>query len=268
MPGELKAITVANLAVNYGPTVALDGASFTLGYGRICGLVGMNGSGKSTLFKAIMEMVTPRSGTVRLAGMEPTAARKAGVVGYVPQNEEVDWSFPVSVEDVVMMGRYGQMGFTRRPRAKDREAVDAALERVGLQDLRARQIGALSGGQRKRAFVARAIAQGATIMLLDEPFAGVDKQSEAAITEILHGQAEAGACLLVATHDLHTLPDLCDETILLLRHVLFHGPVSQALQPENLSRAFGMAPPDPNSSHLSVVPDAPESPQEPEVEHA
>src|SRR5690606_2380081 len=138
-----------------------------------CALVGMNGSGKSTLFKAIIGLVRPVRGEVLMHGRPPSRARAEGLLGYVPQSEEVDWRFPVSVRDVVMMGRYGRLGMTRRPGAADRAAVEEALERVDLVDLADRQIGRLSGGQRKRAFVARGLAQGARVVLLDEPFAGV-----------------------------------------------------------------------------------------------
>ncbi|MEN0139872.1 MAG: metal ABC transporter ATP-binding protein [Rhodococcus sp. (in: high G+C Gram-positive bacteria)] len=234
------AVEVRDVTVHYGDVLALDRVSLALRPGRVCGLVGMNGSGKSTLFKSIMGTVKPDSGTVRINGAAPAAARKAGVLGYVPQSEDVDWTFPLSVRDVVMTGRYGHMGPTRRPKRADREAVDHALERVELTDLADRQIGQLSGGQKKRTFVARGIAQGATILLLDEPFAGVDKRSEATITALLRELADAGAAILVSTHDLHALPDLADEAILLLRTVLMHGDPAVVLQPENLAAAFGL----------------------------
>jgi len=234
------AVEVEDVTVHYGDVLALDRVSLALRPGRVCGLVGMNGSGKSTLFKTIMGTVKPDAGAVRINGAAPAAARKAGVLGYVPQSEDVDWTFPLSVRDVVMTGRYGRMGPTRRPGKADREAVDHALERVELTDLADRQIGQLSGGQKKRTFVARGIAQGATILLLDEPFAGVDKRSEATITALLRELADAGAAILVSTHDLHALPDLADEAILLLRTVLMHGDPAVVLQPENLAAAFGL----------------------------
>ncbi|REE71173.1 manganese transport system ATP-binding protein [Rhodococcus wratislaviensis] len=234
------AVEVRDVTVHYGDVLALDQVSLALQPGRVCGLVGMNGSGKSTLFKSIMGTVKPDSGTVRINGTAPAAARKTGVLGYVPQSEDVDWTFPLSVRDVVMTGRYGHMGLTRRPGRADREAVDHALERVELTELADRQIGQLSGGQKKRTFVARGIAQGATILLLDEPFAGVDKRSEATITALLRELAAAGAAILVSTHDLHALPTLADEAILLMRTVLMHGDPTVVLQPENLAAAFGL----------------------------
>ncbi|GGH50928.1 metal ABC transporter ATP-binding protein [Microbacterium album] len=234
------AIDVDSVTVRYGDVTAVEDVSFALPEGGVTGLIGMNGSGKSTLFKTLMGMIRPQAGTVRLAGTTPAVARRRGLVGYVPQSEDVDWAFPVSVRDVVMMGRYGSQGVTRRVRAVDRDAVDEALARVELTELAERQIGRLSGGQRKRAFVARGIAQGARILLLDEPFAGVDKRSEATIVRLLRELADDGCTVLISTHDLQALPSLADEAILLLRRVLFHGGVAEALQPENLARAFGL----------------------------
>ena len=240
MIGGAPAIVVDDVSVHYGEVHALDGASLTIERGRVCGLVGMNGSGKSTLFKAIMGMVKPDRGSVLIDGDAPAVARKRGAVGYVPQSEDVDWAFPLSVRDVVMTGRYGHMGITRRPRAADRAAVASALERVELTELADRQIGQLSGGQKKRAFVARGIAQGATILLLDEPFAGVDKRSEATITRLLRELAADGATIFVSTHDLHALPGLADEAVLLMRRVLLHGDPAEVLKPDNLALAFGL----------------------------
>ncbi|MEV0291036.1 metal ABC transporter ATP-binding protein [Kribbella sp. NPDC050820] len=236
----MTTIQVDNIVARYGDVLALDRVSLIVDPGKVTGLIGMNGSGKTTLFKAIMGMIRPDEGRVRLDGADPAVARKRGRVGYVPQNEDVDWAFPVSVHDVVMMGRYGHQGFTRRPRPADRAAVAEALERVELTEYADRQIGQLSGGQKKRAFVARGIAQGAQILLLDEPFAGVDKRSEATIVGLLRELAADGRTVLVSTHDLHALPALADEAVLLLRRVLFHGSVEEALQPVNLARAFGL----------------------------
>ncbi|MCF2573505.1 metal ABC transporter ATP-binding protein [Brevibacterium sp. UCMA 11754] len=234
------AIAVAEVTVHYGQVLALDRAALTLETGRICGLIGMNGSGKSTLFKTIMGLLEPDQGRVLINGASTTSARRSGILGYVPQSEDVDWDFPLSVREVVTMGRYGHMGPLRIRRKTDREAVDRALERVELTEYADRQIGQLSGGQKKRAFVARGIAQGATILLLDEPFAGVDKRTEATITRLLRELAEDGATVLVSTHDLHALPDLADEAILLMRRVLFHGDPQEVLRPENLALAFGL----------------------------
>jgi manganese transport system ATP-binding protein len=233
-------IEISDVTVRYGDVVALRDVSLEVAAGRVTGLIGMNGSGKSTLFAAIVGRLRPDAGTVRIDGADPALARRQGLVGYVPQSEAVDWTFPVSVRDVVMMGRYGRLGMMRRAGAADRRAVDEALARVDLDGLADRQIGRLSGGQRKRAFVARAIAQDAGILLLDEPFAGVDKRSEATIVGLLRDLAAAGRTVLVSTHDLHALPELADEAVLLMNRVLFHGPVAQALEPATLARAFGL----------------------------
>ncbi|OYC97822.1 metal ABC transporter ATP-binding protein [Microbacterium sp. Yaish 1] len=238
--GASPAIEVSGVSVRYRDIVALDDVHLAVAPGRVTALIGMNGSGKSTLFKSITGLVRPASGRVSIAGQTPAAARRRGLIGYVPQSEDVDWTFPVSVRDVVMMGRYGHLGPTRRPRPEDHRAVDAALERVELSELADRQIGRLSGGQRKRAFVARGIAQDAGILLLDEPFAGVDKKSEATIVRLLRELAADGRTVLVSTHDLHALPSLADEAVLLLRRVVFQGAVDEALRPELLARAFGL----------------------------
>lgn len=238
----MSALSVQGLSVRYDEVVALDGVTFDVTAGKVCGLIGMNGSGKSTLFKAVMGLVKPDAGSVTILGDSPEIARRSGAVGYVPQSEEVDWTFPLSVRDVVMTGRYGLMGWLRRSRPADREAVDNALARVGLTELQDRRIGALSGGQRKRAFVARCIAQEATLLLLDEPFAGVDKVSEAALVALLRDLAADGVTALVSTHDLHALPDLADEAVLLQQRILLQGAPATVLRPENLALAFGLDP--------------------------
>ena len=237
---SVPALELDSVTVKYDDVTALESVSLAVQPGRVCGLVGMNGSGKSTLFKSLMGLVKPAAGTVRLSGLAPAKARRSGLVAYVPQSEDVDWTFPLSVQDVVMMGRYGQMGPARRPRTADRAAVAEALARVELTDLADRQIGRLSGGQKKRAFVARGIAQGASVLLLDEPFAGVDKRSEATITALLRELATDGRTILISTHDLHALPQLADEAVLLMRRVLAHGAPQEVLRPEQLARAFGL----------------------------
>ena len=228
------------MTVRYGPVVALQDATLTLQPGRVCGLVGMNGSGKSTLFKAIMGLVRLDAGTVRIQGADPARARKQGVIAYMPQSEAIDWSFPLSVREVVLTGRYGHLGPSRRARGEDHRAVDDALARVELTDYQDRQIGELSGGQRKRAFLARCIAQGADVLLLDEPFAGVDTRSESTIRTLLRELAGNAATVVVSTHDLNNLPELADEAVLLMRTVLLHDTPEQVLKPQNLVRAFGL----------------------------
>ena len=232
-------VAVADLVVSYGSAPALGGVDLTLEPGRVHGVIGMNGSGKSTLFKTMMGLVRPTSGSVELFGGAPAAARRAQRVSYTPQSEDVDWAFPISVADVVMTGCYGRMGWRRRARPADRAAVASALERVELTALAGRQVGALSGGQRKRTFIARGLAQGADLLVLDEPFAGVDKRSEATITTLLRDLAAEGRTVVVSTHDIVAVPQLCDSVVLLNRRVIAHGPVAQTLVPELLVRAFG-----------------------------
>ncbi len=218
---------------------ALRDASFALGPGTICALVGVNGSGKSTIFKAIMGFIRPSAGEVKLCGMLVDQALKQNIVAYVPQSEEVDWNFPVLVETVVMMGRYGHMNFLRRPSRIDHLKVDEALERVGLSAFRHHQIGELSGGQRKRVFLARALAQEGRIILLDEPFTGVDVKTETAIIGLLRELRAVGHLMLVSTHNLGSVPDFCDEVVLLNRKVLAAGPTAEVFTQKNLERAFG-----------------------------
>lgn len=231
-------LSVKDLHVNYGKVEALTGLSLEVTKGRVCGIVGMNGSGKSTFFKSVMGMVAYSRGEITVCGRSSLDARKSGLVGYVPQNEEIDHNFPISVANVVMMGRYCFMGPLRRPKSGDYQAVDHALEVVGLSDLRDRPIGALSGGQRKRAFVARAVAQGAQLMLLDEPFAGVDFTSEQVIVDLLRSLADSGTTLLVSTHDLNSIPTFADEVALLNRVIVGRGDPHETLTKENLMRAF------------------------------
>lgn len=219
--------------------VALHNASFTLGQGTICALVGVNGSGKSTLFKAIMGFVKPARGSVAIAGQSVRKAHKKSIVAYVPQSEDVDWSFPVTVRDVVLMGRYGHMNFLRMPRKRDHQLVMESLQRVEMADFAHRQIGELSGGQKKRVFLARALAQQGRIILLDEPFTGVDVKTEAAIIQLMRQLRDQGHIILVSTHNLGSVPDFCDQVVLINRTVLAFGRTEDTFTQENLARAFG-----------------------------
>lgn len=233
-------IAVENLTVAYRNGVtALRDASFTVPEGSVTALVGVNGAGKSTLFKALMGLLPHASGRVEIMGDSVSQALVRNLVAYVPQAEEVDWSFPVLVEDVVMMGRYGHMGFFRRPRPADRQAVEAALARVNMTEFRHRQIGELSGGQKKRVFLARALAQEARVILLDEPFTGVDVKTEEAIIHLLRDMRAEGRVMLVSTHDLGAVPEYCDRVVMVKGTVLAFGPTETTFTPENLKRAFG-----------------------------
>ncbi|MFM9847262.1 MAG: manganese/iron ABC transporter ATP-binding protein [Hyphomicrobiaceae bacterium] len=238
--GLVASLSVRGVTVTYpNGNTALRDASFELEPGTICGLVGINGSGKSTLFRAIMGFVTPVAGEVRIAGLSTRDAQKRNVVAYVPQSEDVDWNFPVLVEDVVLMGRYGHMGFLRIASALDRRKVDEALERVGMTGFRKRQIGELSGGQKKRVFLARALAQEGLVILLDEPFTGVDVKTEEAIIDLMRELKARGHLMLVSTHNLGSVPDFCDRVVLVLRTVLAAGPTAETFTQANLERAFG-----------------------------
>jgi len=221
--------------------VALTDATFSIPKASICALVGINGSGKSTLFKALMGLVPLARGSVSILEQPAGKALDRNTVAYVPQNEEVDWNFPVLVEDVVMMGRYGHMGFLRRPSALDREKVDEALARVKMSDYRQRQIGELSGGQKKRVFLARALAQEGKVILLDEPFTGVDVSTEDAIIDLLKALRDEGRVMLVSTHNLGSVPHFCDQVVLLNRQVLDAGDTEKVFTQDNLQRAFGGA---------------------------
>lgn len=233
-------IVVDDVTVAYATgTVALHDASFRVGPGTICGLVGINGSGKSTLFKTMMGFLRPVRGRVTISGGSVRQAQKRNWVAYVPQAEEVDWTFPVSVWDVVMMGRYGYMNLLRIPRAEDRRMVEESLRRVQMWDFRDRQIGELSGGQKKRVFLARSLAQQSRIVLLDEPFTGVDVKTEEAIIALLRELRDAGCIIVVSTHDLGSVPEFCDETVIINKTVLAAGPIAEAFTEANLTRAFG-----------------------------
>lgn len=219
--------------------VALKEMSFALSGGTISGLVGVNGSGKSTLFKAIMGFVRPARGSIRIDGRPVSEALRQNMVAYVPQSEDVDWDFPVLVEDVVMMGRYGHMGFLRIPSKADRRKVGEALERVGMSAFRTRQIGELSGGQKKRVFLARALAQESSVILLDEPFTGVDVTTEHAIVDLLRALREQGHLMLVSTHNLGSVPEYCDHVLLINRGLIAAGPTAETFTQANLEATFG-----------------------------
>jgi len=236
-------ITVDNLSVTYNNArLALYHASCTVESGSITALVGPNGSGKSTLFKSIMGFLKPSVGQVRIGNFSVQKAQKKQLMAYVPQSDEVDWNFPVSVFDVVMMGRYGYMNLLRIPSAKDRRLVMESLERVNMVDFRHRQIGELSGGQKKRAFLARALAQQGKVILLDEPFTGVDVKTEKQIIDLLIQLREEGHTILVSTHDLTSISTFCDRVILLNRTILASGTTQATFTPENLAMTFGGLP--------------------------
>lgn len=244
MMGKVKpqpqGLKVEDVTVSYrnGHT-ALKHASFTVPKGTITALVGVNGAGKSTIFKAVMGFVPLSGGSVEILGMPAREALRKNLVAYVPQAEEVDWNFPVLVEDVVMMGRYGHMNFLRIPSRRDRHMVTEALRRVNMEDFRKRQIGELSGGQRKRVFLARALAQEGQVILLDEPFTGVDVTTEEQIITLLKSLRDEGRVMLVSTHNLGSVPDFCDRTVFVKGTVIAHGRTEDTFNEQNLEKAFG-----------------------------
>ena len=240
VPDAVPGLKVSGVSVVYkNGNLALQNASFEMPAGAVTALVGMNGSGKSTLFKAIMGFVPIQSGEIQILGLSAREALQRKLIAYVPQSEEVDWDFPVLVEDVVMMGRYGHMNWLRRSRPQDREAVDLALKRVGMEAFRTRQIGELSGGQKKRVFLARALAQDARVILLDEPFTGVDVSTEDAIIELLGQLSAEGRIILVSTHNLGSVPEFCDHSVLLNRSVIAYGLTKDVFTRANLQITFG-----------------------------
>lgn len=235
-------VSIAGLSVSYrGGNIGLSDVSFELSKPMICGLIGMNGAGKSTLLKAMMGFVSPTSGKVEVCHHSVRWVQKQNIIAYVPQTEEVDWTFPVSVHDVVMMGRQGRMGILRIPSEKDKEIVSDSLKRVGMDAFADRQIGELSGGQRKRVFLARALAQQSKIMLLDEPFTGVDVRTEHAIIDILRELRDEGHIIIVSTHNLASIPGYCDEVMMINVTLIASGPVSDVYTPDNLGKTFGGA---------------------------
>ncbi len=236
-------ITVDNLSITYNNArLALYDASCYIQPGTITGLVGPNGGGKSTLFKAIMGFLQPNQGNIDINGLPIVKAQRKQLMAYVPQADEVDWNFPVSVSDVVMMGCYGYMNILRIPQAKDRRLVQESLARVGMTEFRNRQIGELSGGQKKRAFLARALAQESRIMLLDEPFTGVDIKTEKSIIDLLLQLRDAGQTILVSTHDLASISTFCDRVILLNQTILAAGTTEEVFTEDNLAMTFGGLP--------------------------
>lgn len=232
-------IVVENLSVTYNNArLALYNVSCTIEPGTITGLVGPNGGGKSTLFKSIMGFLSPNQGCIRMGRFSIQQAQKHQLMAYVPQSDEVDWNFPISVFDVVMMGRYGYMNVLRIPQAKDRRLVMESLERTGMSDFRHRQIGELSGGQRKRTFLARALAQEGRVILLDEPFTGVDVKTEKQIVDVLMQLRAEGHTILVSTHDLASVSTFCDHVILLNRTILASGTTEETFTEANLAMTF------------------------------
>ncbi len=231
------AVQLAHVTVAYGARVVLQDITLELPSARIIGLIGPNGAGKTTLLRSIVGAQRVLEGTVRVLGAAADAVRQR--VAYVPQRRDVDWSFPLSVLDVVLMGRYGKLGLLRRPSKQDRELALDALKQVGLAKRQACQIGELSGGQQQRVFLARALVQDADLMLLDEPFNGIDTTTQSVIFDLLCEQRQRGRTVLLSTHDLHSVEQNCDQLVALNRRIIAFGPVDQVFTAPVLQSTFG-----------------------------
>ena len=227
-------LDVDNLTVGYDNRLALEQVTFSAEAGEQVAIVGPNGAGKSTLFRAILGLAPIRSGTVRFDDGD----RRVGI-GYLPQRSLVDWSFPVSVLDVVLMGRIRKMGWLRPYRSRDREISEHCLQQVGMQEYARRQIGELSGGQQQRTFIARALAQEASILLMDEPLSGVDLPSQEAILTILQALRAQQITVLMSTHDLALATERFERLALLNRRLIYYGPAQRAITPELLTQTYG-----------------------------
>lgn len=230
------AITVSHLGVHYRNVEALHDVSFKVYPGRITGIIGPNGAGKSTLIKAMLGLISASSGTVLYQG--ETLKYHLEKVAYVPQRSVIDWSYPATVWDVVLMGRVRKAGWFRRFSHVSRQVAAAALERVGMSEYRDRSIGQLSGGQQQRVFLARALAEEAEVFCFDEPLAGIDKKTEAVIFDIFHELAAAGKIVLVVNHDLGEAITNFDDLVLLNKELISSGSRVAVLQPENMNRAY------------------------------
>jgi len=237
MNAQVPAIAVHDLTLAYQDKAVLWDIDIEIPQGVLVAIVGPNGAGKTTLLKAILGLLKPASGQVHILGLPYKQQQLA--VGYVPQRTSVDWDFPTTVRDVVMMGRYGQMGWFGRPSEDDKSRVDAALEQVSMTEFSDRHISALSGGQQQRVFLARALVQDAMIYLMDEPFVGVDVATEKAIVTVLQELRNAGKTLLVVHHDLQTLANYFDWALLLNVRQIALGPVKEVITDANLRAAYG-----------------------------
>lgn len=232
-----SALSVRGLSVAYDANPALWNVSLSIPVGTMTAIVGPNGAGKSTLLKSILGMVPKLAGDVKVFGRSVSSSRNS--IGYVPQRASVDWDFPTTVFDLVLMGTFGRLGWIRRPGRKEKEQARRALEIVEMSEFANRQIGELSGGQQQRVFLARAFVQDAPIYLLDEPFAGVDATTEKALVALLHQLRSDGKTLIVVHHDLSTVAEYFDEVILVNRKLIATGPVESAFSAANLAQAYG-----------------------------
>ena len=234
-----KIININNFTVKLNNKAILENINLTLHGPKIIALVGANGAGKSTLFKSIMGIINPSDGNIIINGKNPKDALKNNLISYVPQIEEVDWNFPLLVEELVMMGRYNHMNIFRKVSIKDKRIVKESLDSVQMNEFINSQIGELSGGQKKRIFIARALAQESKILLLDEPFSGVDINTEESLSMLFRSLVDRGCLIIVSTHNLGSVPRFCDEVILLDKKLLAYGPVKKIFTEDNLKKTFG-----------------------------
>ncbi|MCH7323800.1 metal ABC transporter ATP-binding protein [Solibacillus sp. MA9] len=233
----MEALVVQNLSVAYDKKTVLESASVSVPTGHLAAIIGPNGAGKSTFLKAVLNQLPNKVGNVAILGK--AFSPKSLQVGYVPQRNAVDWDFPTTAIDVVLMGRYGHRGLFKRPTKNDRALAMEALSSVGMQDFADRSIGQLSGGQQQRVFLARALAQNAEIYFLDEPFAGVDAATEKTIIDILKNLKAQGKSIFVVHHDLQTVKEYFDYTILLNKTILAAGKTEEVFTPDKLQQTYG-----------------------------
>lgn len=233
------ALDISALSVAYRETPVVKNATLQVPQGSAMGIVGPNGAGKSTLLKAALGLIPALTGEAKFFGDNLDSVRQR--VGYMPQSASVDWDFPATVADVVLMGTYGKLRWGRGPSAAQRKVAADALDRVGMSDFAHRQIGELSGGQKQRVFLARVLAQEPELLLMDEPFAGIDAASERSIMEVLHTLRDQGRTLVMVHHDLSTLAKYCDHVTLINVEVIAHGPIAETMTADNMYRTYGGA---------------------------
>jgi ABC-type Mn2+/Zn2+ transport system ATPase subunit len=257
--GGTSAVVLRDVTVGYDSTPVLAHADLEVGWGLMVGVIGPNGAGKSTLIKTILGTLRPQQGSVRVGGYASQTKDARNTIGYVPQREVVNWDFPVTVEDVVMMGRTARLGWLRFPGAADRAIVTQAIERVGMTEFTHRQISQLSGGQQQRVFLARALAQGGRLLLLDEPLNGVDAGTQESIGELLRHVRSEGGTILMATHDLELAAAWCDRLVMVNQGIIAYGTPAEALRPDVLRLTYGgqvlVVPTVGNGGPSTVVPD-------------
>ncbi|MEY8292945.1 metal ABC transporter ATP-binding protein [Carnobacteriaceae bacterium 52-44] len=231
-----KTIDVENLSVSYANKKAIEDVNFSIKRGRLVGIVGPNGAGKSTLVKGMLDLVKKDSGIVKIFGKELDEMREE--IAYIPQRADIDWDFPILVNNTVLLGRYPRLGLFKRPSPEDKKIANEALTKVGMEDFAEKQIGQLSGGQQQRVFVARSLAQKASIFFLDEPFVGVDIKSEEIIINILKELRDEGKTIFVIHHDLTKLENYFDDIIVINKYIYGAGPVKEIFTPERMEKAF------------------------------